>query len=59
MGRYTSILAILLFIVILWDALMSGKASSQTLNNTSSIEWILALPPSDHTYNENIIILEF
>jgi len=58
MGRYTSILAILLFIVILWDALMSGKASSQTLNNTSSIEWILALPPSDHTYNENIIILE-
>jgi cytochrome c oxidase subunit 1 len=58
MGRYTSILAILLFIVILWDALISGKASSQTLNNTSSIEWILALPPSDHTYNENIIILE-
>jgi cytochrome c oxidase subunit 1 len=59
LGRYTSTLAILMFIVILWDALISGKAGRQTLNNTSSIEWMLAFPPADHTYNERLIILEF
>ena len=59
LGRYTSTLAILLFIIILWNSLTSNKINSISLNNTSSIEWILRFPPSDHTYNERIIILEF
>ena len=59
LGRYTSTLAILLFIFIIWDSLSSIKNNTITSNNTSSIEWIINLPPSDHTYNERLMILEF
>ena len=59
MGRYTSTLAIIFFIVIMWDSITREKNSSVRLNNSSSIEWILNYPPSEHTYSERIALLEF
>lgn len=59
LGRYTSVFAILIFIFIIWDSIRSLKLNESNINNTSSIEWILTFPPSDHTYNERLIILEF
>ena len=59
LGSYTSILAIIMFIIILWDSLIGLKESQFSLNNTSSLEWILNYPPSDHTYNERVVIVRF
>jgi len=51
-GRYTSIIAILLFALIVWEIFSTNRlvASNQTL--AFSREWNLNYPPSSHTYTE-------
>jgi cytochrome c oxidase subunit 1 len=52
LGRYTSIVAILIFALIVWETFSSNRlvASNQTL--AFSREWNLNYPPSRHTYSE-------
>lgn len=59
LGRYTSLVAVIMFSGILWESISSLRNSSVNLINSSSIEWAHSFPPSDHTYNELRLISEF
>jgi len=52
LGRYTSVLAVIIFSGILWERISSSRKTINTLINSSSIEWSHSMPPSDHTYTE-------
>lgn len=59
LGRYTSLIAVIIFSGIIWERLSSTRAPFTNLINSSSIEWAHPLPPSDHTYTELSLISEF
>jgi cytochrome c oxidase subunit 1 len=52
LGSYTSILAILFFVIILWEGFSSNRAVSTNLLLSFSNEWFRNYPPSSHTYSE-------
>lgn len=58
-GSYTSVIAILIFTFIIWEAISSNKIVNSNFINSSSIEWIQNTPPSDHSYIELTIIVNF
>jgi len=59
MGRYTSVIAILIFSFIIWEALSASRPIIFNLINSSSIEWLQNYPPSEHSYSELTIISSF
>ncbi len=59
LGRYTSLIAVLIFRAIIWEALRAKREIPNSLINSSSIEWANPLPPSDHTYSELTLVTEF
>ena len=58
-GRYTSVIAVVIFSVILWEALASGRRVQVSSIPSPSIEWIHNLPPADHLYTELTLLTEF
>lgn len=58
LGRIISFLRIIFFIFILWEAFSSKRYIINTHYLNSSIEWQLNLPPSEHTFNELIILIK-
>jgi len=58
-GRYTSVLAVILFRAILWEGIRSSRISMTNVINSPSIDWTLSNPPSEHTYRELVLINEF
>ena len=58
-GRYTSVIAVVIFSVILWEALASGRRVPVSSIPSPSIEWIHNLPPADHLYTELTLLTEF
>lgn len=58
-GSYTSVVAVIMFSVILWEALASSRQVEIRLINSTSIEWLQNTPPSDHSYIELTLLTEF
>ena len=58
-GRYTSVVAVLLFSIILWEALSSNRQISRNFLTSPSIEWAHNTPPADHSYIELTILIKF
>lgn len=58
-GSYTSVLAVIIFRIILWEALASSRQIEVSLINSTSIEWLQNTPPSDHSYTELTLLTEF
>nr|AFI54839.1 cytochrome c oxidase subunit I [Poecilocoris nepalensis] len=56
MGSTLSIVSIMLFIMILWESMVSKRTVIFTMNMASSIEWMQNSPPAEHSYNELPII---
>nr|YP_009537767.1 cytochrome c oxidase subunit I [Ornithodoros coriaceus]AYN59499.1 cytochrome c oxidase subunit 1 [Ornithodoros coriaceus] len=57
MGSILSFISVLIFIFILWEALILNRQTLSSHFPTSSIEWQLNYPPSEHTFNQiNILI---
>lgn len=52
LGSVTSTLAIILFIVIIWEGFSSNRLVSSNFLLTFSNEWLINYPPSSHTYSE-------
>lgn len=52
LGRYISLVAIIIFLFIIWERLSSNRSNIYNLNYSSRIEWIINTPPTDHTYSE-------
>jgi cytochrome c oxidase subunit 1 len=58
-GSYISIVGVILFIFILWEALTSNRPINNHLISPTFIEWTNNLPPTDHTYSELTLITSF
>nr|YP_054471.1 cytochrome c oxidase subunit I [Podura aquatica]AAT69333.1 cytochrome c oxidase subunit 1 [Podura aquatica] len=56
-GSNISLVAVLYFTWIVWEALASNRPVMSNLNEASNTEWLLNNPPSDHTYSENNLLL--
>nr|QIT06531.1 cytochrome c oxidase subunit 1 [Sminthurides bifidus] len=58
LGSYTSLAAVLLFSMILWEGLSSSRAVNNSLINATFMEWTHSFPPSEHTYTELSLMIE-
>nr|UCC46144.1 cytochrome c oxidase subunit I [Zicrona caerulea] len=56
-GSIMSMISILLFIMILWESIISKRTMMFSENMMSSIEWLQKTPPSEHSYDEIPIML--
>nr|YP_010184612.1 cytochrome c oxidase subunit I [Zicrona caerulea]QVH34044.1 cytochrome c oxidase subunit I [Zicrona caerulea] len=56
-GSMVSMISILLFIMILWESIISKRTMMFSENMMSSIEWLQKTPPSEHSYDEIPIML--
>nr|YP_010714129.1 cytochrome c oxidase subunit I [Menida lata]WDD39692.1 cytochrome c oxidase subunit I [Menida lata] len=52
MGSIMSMIAIIMFIMILWESIISKRIIMFNENMTTSIEWLQKNPPAEHSYNE-------
>nr|WFD61196.1 cytochrome c oxidase subunit I [Carrikerella sp.] len=53
-GSMISLIAVLLFIFIIWESMSSNQQILFFSNLNSSLEWFNNLPPAEHTFNELI-----
>lgn len=58
-GSIISLAAVIFFIIILWERIISARPVIFSSYKESSIEWIHLYPPTDHTYDELPIINNF
>nr|AKE36791.1 cytochrome c oxidase subunit I [Rubiconia intermedia] len=52
MGSIMSMISIIMFIMILWESIISKRVLVFNENMMSSIEWLQKTPPAEHSYNE-------
>jgi len=58
-GRYTSVVAVLIFSFIIWEAISSARPVVFNFIYTSSIEWLQNTPPSEHSYRELTLVYKY
>nr|QFP99291.1 cytochrome c oxidase subunit I [Myrmoplasta mira] len=51
-GSTMSMISIIMFIIIIWEALVSKRKTVFNNNMSSSIEWLQLTPPAEHSYAE-------
>nr|YP_011010239.1 cytochrome c oxidase subunit 1 [Halobates nereis]WPW46828.1 cytochrome c oxidase subunit 1 [Halobates nereis]WPW47062.1 cytochrome c oxidase subunit 1 [Halobates nereis] len=51
-GSTVSILGTMMFIMIMWESMISKRKIMFIMNLNSSIEWLQNYPPAEHSYNE-------
>nr|ASN74453.1 cytochrome c oxidase subunit I [Armadillidium vulgare] len=51
-GSLLSVISVMLFLFILWEAFISERYSVSPLSMSSSLEWLHPYPPADHSYDE-------
>nr|YP_009971800.1 cytochrome c oxidase subunit I [Chrysocoris stollii]QNH68687.1 cytochrome c oxidase subunit 1 [Chrysocoris stollii] len=51
-GSTLSIVSIIMFIMIIWESIVSKRKILFAENMTSSIEWMQKMPPAEHSYAE-------
>lgn len=56
LGRYTSVVAVLIFRFIIWESLSTQRPAVSNFIYSSSIEWLQNTPPSEHSYSELTLI---
>nr|YP_002735032.1 cytochrome c oxidase subunit I [Malcus inconspicuus]ABZ02048.1 cytochrome c oxidase subunit I [Malcus inconspicuus] len=52
MGSTMSMMSIIMFIIIMWESIISKRCIIFNNNMTSSIEWLQKFPPAEHSYHE-------
>nr|APX40097.1 cytochrome c oxidase subunit 1 [Lachnaia gallaeca] len=52
MGSLISLVGIILFLYIIWEAFSAQRKAMAGLNLASSIEWMQSQPPAEHSYSE-------
>nr|YP_011011068.1 cytochrome c oxidase subunit I [Cymoninus sechellensis]WPW49236.1 cytochrome c oxidase subunit I [Cymoninus sechellensis] len=51
-GSTLSMISIIMFIMILWESIISKRSIIFNNNMSSSIEWMQLTPPAEHSYSE-------
>nr|YP_009692114.1 cytochrome c oxidase subunit I [Leptocentrus albolineatus]QEG98454.1 cytochrome c oxidase subunit I [Leptocentrus albolineatus] len=57
-GSLVSTISIMIFMIIIWESLISKRMTIFSNNNSSSIEWLQMTPPQEHCYHELPLILK-
>nr|YP_009485761.1 cytochrome c oxidase subunit I [Urostylis flavoannulata]AVZ00897.1 cytochrome c oxidase subunit I [Urostylis flavoannulata] len=52
LGSFMSIISITMFIMIIWESMISKRTVMLKYNMSSSIEWSQKTPPAEHSFNE-------
>nr|YP_010311841.1 cytochrome c oxidase subunit I [Leptocorisa costalis]UNA68825.1 cytochrome c oxidase subunit I [Leptocorisa costalis] len=52
MGSTMSMISIMMFIMIIWESIVTKRSAIFSYNMTSSIEWLQKMPPAEHSYAE-------
>nr|YP_011010551.1 cytochrome c oxidase subunit 1 [Halovelia lannae]WPW47192.1 cytochrome c oxidase subunit 1 [Halovelia lannae] len=55
-GSTISIIGTMMFIMIMWESMISKRKIMFIMNMTSNIEWLQKYPPAEHSYNETPIM---
>nr|QJD22098.1 cytochrome c oxidase subunit I [Amblyomma testudinarium] len=58
MGSMISLTGTMMMIIIIWISMINKNLIFSSLSSSSSIEWMLNFPPSEHTFNQNNIIIK-
>nr|AHG50294.1 cytochrome c oxidase subunit I [Phlaeoba tenebrosa] len=58
-GSTISIVGILMFIVIMWESMITNRTIIFSTNMSSSTEWLQNNPPAEHSYSELPLISSF
>nr|YP_009590072.1 cytochrome c oxidase subunit I [Magicicada tredecim]AWV83537.1 cytochrome oxidase subunit I [Magicicada tredecim]AWV83550.1 cytochrome oxidase subunit I [Magicicada tredecim]AWV83563.1 cytochrome oxidase subunit I [Magicicada tredecim]AWV83576.1 cytochrome oxidase subunit I [Magicicada tredecim]AWV83589.1 cytochrome oxidase subunit I [Magicicada tredecim] len=58
-GSSISFIGILFLLFIIWESFISHRLILCSINMNSSIEWLQKLPPSEHSYNEIPLLVQF
>nr|YP_003204709.1 cytochrome c oxidase subunit I [Schistocerca gregaria gregaria]ACV41379.1 cytochrome c oxidase subunit I [Schistocerca gregaria gregaria] len=58
-GSTISIVGIIMFIVIMWESMITNRAIMFSANMSSSTEWLQNNPPAEHSYSELPLISSF
>nr|YP_009469745.1 cytochrome c oxidase subunit I [Sceptuchus simplex]AVE15710.1 cytochrome c oxidase subunit I [Sceptuchus simplex] len=56
MGSMISFIAVIMFIFIIWESMISNRTVLFASQMNSSVEWAHNYPPAEHTYNELMLI---
>nr|YP_010946740.1 cytochrome c oxidase subunit I [Pseudoglomeris beybienkoi]UGY85177.1 cytochrome c oxidase subunit 1 [Pseudoglomeris magnifica]WGO57484.1 cytochrome c oxidase subunit I [Pseudoglomeris beybienkoi] len=51
-GSMISFLSIIMFIMIMWESMMSNRQIMFSSHTNNSIEWLQKYPPTEHSYSE-------
>nr|UNA68539.1 cytochrome c oxidase subunit I [Leptocorisa chinensis] len=51
-GSTMSMISIIMFIMIIWESIVTKRSAIFSHNMTSSIEWLQKMPPAEHSYAE-------
>nr|YP_010735821.1 cytochrome c oxidase subunit I [Myrmeleomastax wideis]WEL32792.1 cytochrome c oxidase subunit I [Myrmeleomastax wideis] len=51
-GSTISFVSIIMFIMIMWESMISNRETMFNYNSISSAEWFQTFPPHEHTYSE-------
>lgn len=51
-GRVISVVAVFIFLFILWDIINSSRTNLFSNLRANSIEWKMSLPPQEHTFSQ-------
>nr|UPL65845.1 cytochrome c oxidase subunit I [Cantacader sp.] len=57
-GALISIISTTMFIMIMWESMISKRFIMFNNNKSSSIEWMQKYPPSEHSYQEMPLIIK-
>nr|UBT70825.1 cytochrome c oxidase subunit I [Eupteryx gracilirama] len=52
MGSTMSLISVLMMMYVIWESMVVKRMIMFSMNNISSIEWLQAMPPKEHSYNE-------
>nr|YP_010373081.1 cytochrome c oxidase subunit I [Teredorus hainanensis]UPH84292.1 cytochrome c oxidase subunit I [Teredorus hainanensis] len=52
LGSIISLISVLMFILIMWESMLSKRMILFSINSNSSIEWLQNLPPAEHSFSE-------
>nr|AWV83797.1 cytochrome oxidase subunit I [Cicadettana calliope] len=59
MGSIMSLIGIMFLLFIVWESFISMRLVLHSMSVQSSIEWLQKFPPSEHSYNEMPLLIQF
>nr|YP_010586291.1 cytochrome c oxidase subunit I [Kisaura zhejiangensis (nom. nud.)]UZZ44066.1 cytochrome c oxidase subunit I [Kisaura zhejiangensis (nom. nud.)] len=58
LGSMMSLIAVIMFIIIIWESLINKRLSLYPLNSHTAIEWYQSTPPTEHSFNEIPLLMK-